>query len=348
AQAKLITHADYGDVLLGNVAEAVTGERDADALELVNINGYISVTRKKNGLMGLSKPKVALVYVVGAIMPGDDPAGFGTEGIAAAAEIAPAILKASKDDNVRAIVLRIDSPGGSPSASESILRAVEKAQERGKPVIVSMGATAASGGYWAAAYADKIYALPTTLTGSIGVVGGKFAMRELFGKLGVSWAKISWGENAGLWSLNTPFSDGEAKRFNVMLDHVYESFVARVAKGRKMSVEDVEKVAGGRVWTGRRAVDAGLVDELGGLEDALDHAAVLAGAESRRDLSVVVYPKPKTALEQVLQLLEGQVRMGRAVEWQEKALDVLQPAFNMLDIAKNPQNYGVYEPLRIE
>ncbi len=348
-KAGLITHADYGDVLLDNIAEAVTGVRDPDELELINMDGYIEATRKKAlGLIGGGGKKVALVYAVGAIMPSDEGGGFGGGGVAAADEIAPAILAASKDEDVSAIVLRIDSPGGSPSASESILRAVEKAQERGKPVIVSMGATAASGGYWIAAYADKIYALPTTLTGSIGVVGGKFALKELFGKLGVNWEKVSWGKNSGIWSMNTPFNASEAERMNAMLDNIYDNFVARVAKGRKMSVADVDKIAGGRVWTGRRALDVGLVDELGGLENALDHVASLTGAESRADLNVVVYPKPKTALEQVIEFLETQASMGQSVALQERILQAAGPMLEMLQVYENSQNFSTYETLRIQ
>ncbi|MEM7651042.1 MAG: signal peptide peptidase SppA [Pseudomonadota bacterium] len=348
AAAKLITHADYGDVLLDNVAEAVTGERDADALELINLNGYYS-TKKNKKMAALSmntKPKVALVYAVGAVMPTSDGGGLGS-GIAAADEIAPALHDASKDESVEAIILRIDSPGGSPSASESILRAVEKAQERGKPVIVSMGATAASGGYWIGAYADKIYALPNTLTGSIGVVGGKFAMQDLFAKIGVNWEEITWGRNAGMWSLNSTLDASEAERVNNMLDHVYDSFVARVAKGRKMDLADVDKIAGGRVWSGRRAVEVGLVDELGGLEDAIDYAAVLAGEESRADINLVQYPKPKTPLERVLKLLGAQVNMGRGVALQQQLLERAAPVLEFMNVIEKPHHYTTYEPLKI-
>jgi len=348
-EAGLVTHADYGDVLLDNVAEAVTGERDADALSLVNFSSYIGATRKKSsGLMGGGQPKIALIYAVGAIMPSGDVGGFGGQGIAAADKIAPAILAASKDDDIDAIVLRVDSPGGSPSASESILRAVEKAKERGKPVIVSMGSAAASGGYWISAYADRIFALPTTLTGSIGVVGGKFALRELFGKLGVNWEKVTWGENAGMWSASTPFNASEAERINAMLDNVYDNFIARVAKGRGMSVQDVDKIAGGRVWTGKRAVDKGLVDELGGLQSALNYTAVQIGAESADDVNVVVLPKPKTALEQFVALLEGQVHMGQAISAQARFLNAAEPMLDLLQVYENPQNFSTYEMLRVE
>ncbi len=348
--AGLITHMDYADVLLDDIAELVTGDRESEDLELIELEQYASVMKKKSqGLLSGSKPKVALVYAVGAIMPSSDSAGVPGEGIAAADEIAPAILDAAKDDAVEAIVLRIDSPGGSPSASESILRAVEKAQAEGKPVIVSMGATAASGGYWIAAYADKIYALPTTLTGSIGVVGGKFVFSELLDKVGVNMAEISWGKNSGMWSPTSTFSSSEAERFNAMLDNVYDNFINRVAKGRGMTAEEVDRVAGGRVWTGKNAMGVGLVDELGGLEDALDFAAVSIGEEGRADIRVDVYPKPKSAFEQIFELLDTQARIGqRSIEMQDKLLGVAGPVLNQLSVMENPQHYSTYEPLRVQ
>ncbi|MCB1722037.1 MAG: S49 family peptidase, partial [Alphaproteobacteria bacterium] len=143
----------------------------------------------------------------------------------------------------------------------------------------------------------------------------------------------------------------EAERINAMLDNVYDNFIARVAKGRGMEPEAVDKIAGGRVWTGRRALEVGLVDELGGLEKALDYAAKLSGVESRRDLNVVVYPKPKTPLEQVLELLDTQSgvisQMGRTAAWQERFFEAAAPALELLQVYENPQNYSAYEPLQV-
>ncbi len=345
-EAGLITHMDYGDVLLDNVAEVLTGERDYEKVNLVNMRDYadIGLAHSGDSLMGFGKPKVALVYAVGAIMPsgGSAPPGLGGGAVAAADKIAPAIFDAARDDDIGAIVLRIDSPGGSPEASESILRSIEKAREAGKPVIVSMGSTAASGGYWIAAYADRIFALPTTLTGSIGVVGGKFSFGDLAKKIGVNFEEISWGKNSGMWSMASPFDASEAERVNAMLDNVYKNFVARVAKGRKMSEADVDAVAGGRVWTGRRALEKGLVDEMGGLDEALDYAAVTLGGESQNDVSVVVLPKPKTSLERFIALLEGQV------SFQNQIKDIVAPISNVLNVQQNPQHYMTYENLRVD
>lgn len=348
--AGLITHMNYPDVLLDDVAEIVTGERDSDLLELIDMDAYFAnVQEKKSSLLGGGKPKVALVYAVGAVMPSADSGGLPADGVAAADEIAPAIMNAADDYDIEAIVLRIDSPGGSPAASEAILRAVDMAQQEGKPVIVSMGSTAASGGYWIAAYADKIYALPNTITGSIGVVGGKFVFSELLDKVGVNMAEISWGKNAGLWSSTSRFTNSEAERFNAMLDNVYDNFIQRVAKGRGMTEQDVDKIAGGRVWTGAKALDVGLVDELGGLQEALDHAAVVVGESDRNDVEIVVYPKPKTPFEAFFELLDGQVQTyQRSLKVQEQFLGIAEPVLHQWSIMENPELYSTYEPLRLK
>jgi protease-4 len=341
----LVTRADYGDVLLDNIAEQLTGERDIEGLNFVDLEDYAAVRLAK--ATPKSGPKVALIYVAGAIMPDENGGGLSGGQVAAAREIAPAILKASKDDAIEAIVLRVDSPGGSPTASESILRAVERAQQRGKIVVVSMGSMAASGGYWVSAYADRIFVLPTTLTGSIGVVGGKFSIAELTEKIGINWANVSWGENSGMWSLNTPFNASEAERINAMMDQVYDSFLARVSKGRGMDVATVDALAGGRVWTGKRAVENGLADELGGLNDALDYVAEAVGVGDYTELAVEVFPKPKTALEIIVEMLEGQVSMGRAVKAQAEVLEMFAPAFEAVNVRAR-QPVSAYESLRLD
>jgi protease-4 len=343
--AGLITTADYGDVLLDNIAEELTGARDIEGLEFVDLDDYAAIrTAKAEKARGA---KVALIYVTGAIMPDENGGGLSGGQVAAASEIAPAILRASKDDDVEAIVLRVDSPGGSPSASESILRAVERAQARGKIVVVSMGSMAASGGYWVSAYADRIFVLPTTLTGSIGVVGGKFSIAELSEKIGVNWDSVSWGKNAGMWSMNTPFNASEAERINAMMDQVYDSFLERVSKGRGMDIAAVDKLAGGRVWTGMRAVEHGLADEIGGLNDALDYVAEAVGADDRAALSVEILPKPKTALELIVEMLEGQVSMGKAVKAQAEVMEMFAPALDAVNVRAR-QPVSTYETLRLD
>jgi len=343
--AGLITHSDYADVLVENIKQQVTGERDAPDDLFVNFKAYADEVLNDDGGNG---SKIALVYAVGAIMQSGDGGGVpGASGVAAAEDIVPAILDAADDEDVAAIVVRVDSPGGSPVASESILRAIERAKAKDKKIIVSMGSTAASGGYWISAYADQIFVMPSTITGSIGVVGGKVAMGELFEKLGVNFDGVRWGRNSGMWSINTPFSAGEAERIHAMLDAVYDGFIARVAKGRNMTPEAVDAVAGGRVWSGKRAVEIGLADQLGGLNDGLDYAAVQIGKDGREDIEVVVMPKPKTAIEQLLELVEGQAVLGQVMQQNTALFEWLSPINDAAMQAKNPNDFMVMERLSV-
>lgn len=350
--ARLITKNDYADVLVEDIKELVTGDPEFDDSLFVPMGAYLADAHRKPKAMEMlekqgmpDKPLVAVVYAVGTIMSSNVG---GSASIAAADEIAPAIWQAGEADDVQAILLRIDSPGGSPTASESILRAVQKAQENGKPVIVSMGPTAASGGYWIATSADEIFAMPTTLTGSIGVVGGKFSARELWKKLGVNWEAVQWGENASMWSLNKPFSESEAAQFNAMLDQVYEGFTDRVAKGRGMSDEHVEKIARGRVWSGKSAHRVGLVDKLGGMKDAKDYVAELLGVESAENLEFVTLPEPLTPLEKFVQLLVDQGMVIEGLKFQGKIAAALKPVLGHLNVLQADDPALIYEPLRID
>src|SRR6202011_2282066 len=193
---------------------------------------------------------------------------IGSSGMAAT-EITRAFRAAVRDSKVRAILFRVDSPGGSVVASESIWREVVFARERGKPVVVSMGDVAGSGGYYVAAAADKIVAEPATLTGSIGVLAGKVVVADLFKKLGVSTDSAQIGANAAMFASTSEFSAREHSRLEAFLDDAYKGFKDHVADGRHMTQEEVEKVAKGRVWTGADAKAHGLVDELGGFAVAL-------------------------------------------------------------------------------
>ncbi|MDB2683025.1 signal peptide peptidase SppA [Alphaproteobacteria bacterium] len=353
--AGLVTTINHVDVLSSKIKMDLTGDADSEENIFVGVSQYVKSFKPKheNALMAkkdeASKdPQVALIYAVGAIMStnGEDRA---KDGVAAAEIIAPAIMEAAKDDSIQAIVLRVDSPGGSPSASESILRAVEVAKENGKPVIVSMGATAASGGYWISAYADKIYALPTTITGSIGVVGGKVALQELWNKIGVNWDRsVSWGENSGIWSFNTPFSESEAAQMDAMLDHIYDSFVTRVAKGRGMDYAAAEKLAHGRVWTGQQALDVGLVDEIGGLEEALNYAAMQVNEGDPDAVKIVVMPKPKSFQDQLIEMLSRSGAVYEGMRMQGQIAEMFQPMVREMQVMGSGEAALVYEPLRVE
>jgi protease-4 len=191
---------------------------------------------------------------------------------------------------VSAIVLRVDSPGGSVTGSETIWREVNRVRDGGKPVVASMGAVAASGGYYVSMSADAIVANAGTITGSIGVVTGKLVARELKDRLGVGSDSVRTNPNADAWSINQPFTDAQHAHVEAEADLFYTDFVERVAQGRKMTVEAVDAIARGRVWTGADALEHGLVDELGGLRTAIARAKVLAGLEPDADVRIVGYP----------------------------------------------------------
>lgn len=348
----LVDNVDYADKLIEKISMRVMGDPKSRDLTYINFDAYMEDLAKHKKKSDGALPRVALIYAVGAIMDTDGNStsvrvGMMDDGVAAADEIAGALLRAAYDDDIDAVVLRVDSPGGSPVASETILRAVEKIQEEGKTVTVSMGAMAASGGYWISASADKIFVLPTTITGSIGVLGGKVSAQKLWDTLGVNWERISEGENAGMFSMNTPFSKSEAARMNLMLDHIYDSFIARVAKGRNMSIKQVDKIARGRVWVGTSAVEIGIADQFGGLNDALDYAAVQAGGTDRHDVDVVIMPKPLSAIEKFVALLEGQVMAGKIMGIQAVFMRELQPVIFEFMIMQNSYKNSVYAPVKI-
>lgn len=306
--AGLIDRLDYRDVMLEEMKLAVDPN-----IESYWAHYYLGSKKREKQQQAMlhkkTRKKVALVYVSGAITDTADtenPYSMGGKS-GAADRISDSIYDAAKDDDIQAIVVRVDSPGGSPTASETIRRAIVWAKtKQNKPVYVSMGGVAASGGYWMSVDADQIYALPGTLTGSIGVVGGKFELSELWKKLDINWEAIGTSQNGGMWSMNQGFTPEEQARYEAMLDKVYEQFVTRVAQGRKLTQAQSEEIARGRVWTGNQAKNLGLVDKLGGMDMALDDLAKTLGLSSREDLALVEMPKPETPFEQLMALVEGE------------------------------------------
>jgi protease-4 len=238
------------------------------------------------------KPTIAVVTVAGPIVSGRGgprtlPFVTNSSG---GDTIAAALREAAANDCVSAIVLRVDSPGGSVTGSETIWREVIRVRKDGKPVVVSMGAVAASGGYYVSMGADAIIANPGTITGSIGVVTGKLIARELKERLGVGSDSVRTNPNADAWSINAPFTPEQHANVEAEADLFYTDFVERVAQGRNLSVDAVDKVARGRIWTGADAKEHGLVDELGGLRTAITRAKVLAGLDADADVRLVSYP----------------------------------------------------------
>ncbi|WP_421936355.1 signal peptide peptidase SppA [Phenylobacterium sp.] len=225
---------------------------------------------------------IAVIEAEGPIVTGEDHGGnpFTGGSTIYSDELSNAILRAAKADSVKAIVLRVNSPGGSDTASEQILDAVRFAKSKGKPVVISMSTYAASGGYWISSEASAIVAQPTTLTGSIGVYGGKFAVGPALAKLGVDVRGTGvGGDYAGAFGLGQPFSESQRAAFGGWMDRIYANFLNRVATGRKLPPERVAEIARGRVWTGAQAKGLGLVDEVGGFYQAVDKAKQLAKLE---------------------------------------------------------------------
>ena len=280
----------------------------------------------------LAAPSVAVVIGSGMITRGgSDPSPFGGESFGPS-DIAAAIDKAAEDPRIRAILFRVDSPGGSPVGSEVVRQAVQRAQAAGKPVVVSMADVAGSGGYWVAMDADRIVAQPGTLTGSIGVVYGKLVTRGLMEWAGVGSARIQVGANAGIWSANTPFSDGERARMTAILDDTYARFMQGVATGRDLEPAVVERIAKGRVYTGRQALEFGLVDALGGYDVAMDQVRELIGVAPGSPLRTIVFPEPKSQIDYLMELVGGdagvavrQALLGDALAEAEPAVRALLP-----------------------
>jgi protease-4 len=247
-----------------------------------------------------SRPQIALVYVVGTIGSGESQEGPLAGTVAGADTIAQGLREAADSTRVRAVILRVDSPGGSGTASDAIWRAVALVRQK-KPVIVSMGDYAASGGYYVSMGADAIVAGPGTLTGSIGVFSGKFDLSGLYAKLGISEASVQRGRRARLFSSSVPWNDEDRAQVRSLNRAFYTTFVAKAAQGRHRSEDAIERVAQGRVWTGRDAVGAGLVDRLGGLDTALRVARERARIGAGQGVRLVVLPARKGFLETLVE-----------------------------------------------
>jgi protease-4 len=239
-----------------------------------------------------SPTKIALIVGEGMIVKtSDDTSQFSVQKTIGARSFARDIHKAAHDPDVKAIIIRLNSGGGSAVGSESIWRSIQQAESLGKPVIISMSDYAASGGYWLATAARKIVAQPGTLTGSIGVVAGKAVTKEAWEHYGINWGEIHIGDNAQMWSQIFDYTSYGQERLNVFLDDIYSKFIQKVSEGRKLEKEKVRSIAKGQVWTGEIAKTLGLVDELGGLNTAIQVAKKEAGISADEKISLVDFPK---------------------------------------------------------
>jgi protease IV len=271
---------------------------------------YVKAARSR-GLSIAPRPRVALVYAVGDLVPGESQASPFGGTLAGADTIVRGLRDAREDDSVRAILLRVDSPGGSGTASDAVWREVGIARRK-KPVVVSMGDYAASGGYYIAMGADAILAQPGTITGSIGVFSGKLSLRGLYGKLGVTRETVRRGRHATLFSSWAPWGEQERAKVRSLNEAFYETFLEKAAEGRKKTAEQIDAVAQGRVWTGEEALAAGLVDSLGGLDAALETARRRARIPRGQEVDVVVLPRGKGLLETLMERQDEDV-LARAL-----------------------------------
>jgi protease-4 len=275
-------------------------KKKAGASGTVTFEDYADARLKNVTATG---PVIAVISCEGAIMTGQggvSPLGGDT---VYSDEIAKAFYQAAADKSVKAIVFRVSSPGGSDTAAEQIGAAVRAARAAGKPVVVSMGTYAASGGYWISAGANRIVAQPTTLTGSIGVYGGKFAVGEAASKFGIDLRQLSvGGEYASSNGMGQPFTPQQKAVYAAQIDRVYNRFITEVATGRNLPAERVRELAKGRVWTGDEAVKLGLVDQLGGFDEAVEAAKALAGVKGTVRLKML---PPKLSLFEALQQAMG-------------------------------------------
>ncbi|HEX7721949.1 MAG TPA: signal peptide peptidase SppA [Pyrinomonadaceae bacterium] len=299
AQAKdagLIDGALYHDDVEKELKKRL-GYKDSDELHIARGSDYKQISQES---LGLNKgEKIAVVYAAGDIVSGRSSFGGSGEETIGSDSLVRTINEARDDKGVKAIVLRIDSPGGSGLASDIIWRAVEAAKAK-KPIVVSMGDVAASGGYYIACNANKIVAEPSTITGSIGVVGGKPVIKGFYDWIGVSNEYVMRGKNAGMFRETEKFNDSEQAKFREFLNNTYDDFITKVGKGRNKDKDYINSIGQGRVWTGSQGKEKGLVDEYGGLDKAIEVAKQLANIPADKSIQRVIMPQPPTFLEQLM------------------------------------------------
>lgn len=294
-QAGLLTRLGYWDEILAQVGALGDG---AEPVGLARYAEEVTLGGPEDA------PRIALIRVSGTIHRGtSDSSPFRPAESAGGDTVAKALREAIDDPRVRGIVLRIDSPGGSYVASDTIWREVLRARERNLPIVASLGDVAASGGYFAAMGANSIVAQPGTVTGSIGVFALKPVLAGMWDKLNVNWEQVASGEHTLLWSPNRPFTPAEQAWFDRMLDAIYADFTTKVAESRRLSEEQVDQVARGRIFTGAQAQDLGLVDDLGGLDVAVRETQRAAGIAEDAEVRLVPYPEPKEGLEALFDIV---------------------------------------------
>ena len=333
----LVDGLKYDDEIADILRQKI-GFDEEEELDMVSLEDYsdsrdIDAKGKYSG-----SNRVAVVYAEGTIVMGDSETGDQISGD----HYLKLLQKIRKNDKIKAVVLRVNSPGGSAFASDLIWRELELIQ-KDKPVVVSMGNYAASGGYYIACNADKIFAEENTITGSIGVFATLFNLRKMMeDKLGVTTDGVSTGKYSDFPNLTKEWSAEEEAILQTQVDEIYDDFIGKVAKGREMNIEQVHEIAQGRVWSGEDAIEIGLVDEIGSLDDAIAHAVSLAEVD---DYNVAVYPKPKTEFERIMELFDMEAKMDKKIN---RELGAYADTFNYLKNLEKMQEPQMRMPYDLE
>lgn len=349
--AKLIDRIAYRDEVIEEMKKTTGRGRSGETFKQIAMVDYAHIAKdtvektKPRAAETEGEPvkvtggtgKIAVVYAEGDLVDGegDEPGQIG------GTRFARELRALRQDDGVKAIVLRVNSPGGSASASEAILREVRLARET-KPVVVSMGSYAASGGYWIAMYGDRIFAEPTTITGSIGVFGIQFDVQRLANDFGLTFDRVKTGKMGDMLTVARPKTPEEMAVYQRLVDRIYEQFITKVAESRKLERGFVEEIAQGRVWSGAEAKNLGLIDELGGLDAAIAFAAQEAGVGGNYRL--VEYPRKKEFAEALAEMLEKMTpRNARAQGLLARIVSRVEAELRTIEAFNDPQ--GVYARL---
>ncbi|MBI5767922.1 MAG: signal peptide peptidase SppA [Verrucomicrobia bacterium] len=346
--ARLVDRVAYRDEIFDEL-KAKTGRAGSkQPFKQIAIADYARQAKDDSGVasVGGKTPvfggggKIAVVYAEGEIVDGEGD--FGEVG---GSKFSRELRKLRQDGDVKAVVLRVNSPGGSATAAETIQREI-RLMKKVKPIVVSMGTYAASGGYWIAAYGDKIFAEPTTITGSIGVFGVQFDVKKLANNFGLTFDSVKTGKFADAVTISRPKTEDEMAVFQRLVDWIYGEFIGKVAEGRKLEKDEVERIAQGRVWSGAEAKKLGLVDEIGGLEAAIAHAAQKANLGS--SYRVIEIPRSKELVEAIQEILE-KVRPGnaRVRGLTQQVAERVEAELKMLRSFNDPQGLYARLPLNL-
>ena len=339
--AGLVDRLGYGDEFRDHTLVAAGAGAEA-----IDVRDFLAAVGRPHA----AGTRVALVHGLGAIAPvADDDGPLFDDSVFAAWTVAEAIEQAVEDDTIAAILFRVNSPGGSYLGADRVWHAVKRARAAGKPIVVSLGDVAASGGYFVAMAADRIVAQPATLTGSIGVFSGKLVTEGFWAQLGVSWDEVHAGARATMWSNVYDYPPGAAARLDAMLDAIYADFTAKVASGRGLSEAAIDAAARGRVWTGEAALARGLVDRRGGYEEAVRAVKELLALAPEDDIELVPIPAVRSPFTRLVEALGAGRGLGSALGSVFAPVSVadLTPFARELAILRSPRGVLQLPPLRL-